>query len=166
MVCRARQAFLPSYPNSEKETGLGSCSPYRKLKAKPSISQSTALPLPDSAISVRNLKKHVLALPSISAAKQRSLLLRGHRLFGEMLVIPIARVVSSPARKCLLPWLQEPPSTNRTLCSACGLAWHGSIPPLGQWCWIQGRRMRCDSHAEMLCIGWKLLSLCAFSTVT
>lgn len=83
-----------------------------------------------------------------------------------MLVIPITRGLSSPARKCLLPWLQELLSTDRTLLSACGVAQHGSIPPLGQWGWIQGRRTRCDSHAEMLCIGWKLLSLCAFSTVT
>lgn len=31
--------------NNNFEEGPGSCSPYRKLKAKPSISQSTALPL-------------------------------------------------------------------------------------------------------------------------
>lgn len=50
------------------EAGPGSCSPYKKLKAKPSTSQSTAPPLSDSTITVRNLKIHLLALPSIPAA--------------------------------------------------------------------------------------------------
>lgn len=167
VYCVPSQAGIPPIlprqwqRNYNFKAGPDSCSPYKKLKAKPSMSQSTALPPSDSAISVRNLKIHILALPSTLqlSAKQRSLLLRGHILFGEMLVIPITRGLSSPARKCLLPWLQEPLSTDRTLCSVCRLAQHGSIPPLGQWCWIQGRRARCESHAEMLCIGWKLLSL-------
>lgn len=152
--------------NNHFEAGPGSCSPYRKLKAKPSISQSNALPLSDSAVSVRNLKIQILALPNTPAAKQRILLLRGHSLFGKMLVIPIARVFFQSCQEMSTAMAAGALSTDRTLCSACGLAWHGSIPPLGQCCWIQGRRMRCDSHTEMLCIGWKLLSLCAFSTVT
>lgn len=54
--------------NGNFEAGPGSCSPYKKLNAKPSMSQSTALPPSDSAISVRNLKRHILALPNIPAA--------------------------------------------------------------------------------------------------
>lgn len=70
---QSQAGILPILPrqwkrNNHFEAGPGSCSPYKKLNAKPSMSQSTVLPPSDSAISVRNLKIHVLALPSIPAA--------------------------------------------------------------------------------------------------
>lgn len=80
-MCRARHSshlIQTRTRNNNFKAGPGSCSPYQKLKAKPSTSQSTAPPLSDSAITVRNLKRHLLALPSIPAAQCKGAFSSGH----------------------------------------------------------------------------------------
>lgn len=116
--------------NNHFEAGPGSCSPYRKLKAKPSISQSNALPLSDSAVSVRNLKIQILALPNIPAAKERILLLRGHSLFGKMLVIPIARVFFQSCQEMSTAMAAGATEhrQNTVLCLWVSLTWLHSSP--------------------------------------
>lgn len=121
------------------------------------------------------------------SAKQRSLLLRAHSLFGETPVIPraLSRAVhlyfrGSPADSSNPSWCpdtqgpilqdnvspaaapRERSARHRTRGLARGLAQHGPIPPLVGGAGLRGRRLSSGSRAEMLCTGWKLMSLCAF----
>lgn len=69
---RRQAGITPTSPNLWKtnkncEAGPDSYSPYKKLKAKPSTSQSTFLPLSDSVVTARNLKTFLIGLPSIPA---------------------------------------------------------------------------------------------------
>lgn len=165
MLCRARQVLLPSYSHLWKRNKRKvqiTAVLTKKLKAKPSASQSTSLPLPDSVITVEYLRIRPLGSPSIQqhSAKWRSLPLRAHNLWGDA-----GHSLCQSITSCSSLAFQGKPSRCSTPAAAlkhrvwfCKVCVSGNgfkralstghwphlqvsparpIPPLGQWHWAQ-----------------------------